>query len=100
MRAFFISRRRTGSGTGYARIRHTRGSTRGGSGMFRHHAHEKPMTETDRETILNQGAAIQGMVMRNEPSATDPGISQVRISVRFSGDQTAEFSEELANLYQ
>ena len=68
--------------------------------MFRHHAHEKPMTETDRETILNQGASIQGMVMRNEPSATDPGISQVRISVRFSGDQTAEFSEELANLYQ
>src|SRR5690348_4840943 len=70
-------------------------------GVFRHHhAHEKPMTETERETLLSQGAVIQGMVMRNEPSAADPRISRVRVSVRFSGDQTAEFSEELPNLYQ
>ena len=68
--------------------------------MFRHHAHEKPMTETEREALLSEGAVIQGMVMRNEPSATDPRISQVRITVRFSGDQTVEFTEELANLYQ
>ena len=68
--------------------------------MFRHHAHEKPMTETERETLLSQGAAIQGMVMRNEPSVTDPRISQVRVTVRFKDDQTAEFTEELANLYQ
>ena len=58
--------------------------------MFRHHAHEKPMTETERETLLSEGAVIQGMVIRNEPSAADPRISQVRISVRLSGDQTAE----------
>jgi hypothetical protein len=68
--------------------------------VFRHHAHEKPMTETERETLLSEGAVIQGMVMRSEPSAADPRISRVRISVRFPGDQTAEFSEELPNLYQ
>ena len=68
--------------------------------MFRHHAHEKTMTEAERETLLSQGTVIQGMVMRNEPSAADPRISQVRISVRFKDDQTAEFSEELPNLYQ
>ncbi|HEU5392674.1 MAG TPA: hypothetical protein VFV73_42970 [Streptosporangiaceae bacterium] len=68
--------------------------------MFRHHAHEKPMTETEREALLSQGAVIQGMVMRSEPSAADPRISRVRISVRFSGNQMAEFSEELPNLYQ
>jgi hypothetical protein len=68
--------------------------------VFRHHAHEKPMTETERETLLSQGAVIQGMVMGSEPSAADPRISQVRISVRFKDDQTVEFSEELANLYQ
>jgi hypothetical protein len=37
--------------------------------LFRHHTHEKPMTETERETLLSQGAVIQGMVMHNEPSA-------------------------------
>jgi hypothetical protein len=58
------------------------------------------MTETERETLLSQGAVIQGMVMHNEPSAADPRISQVRISVRFKDDQAVEFSEELANLYQ
>jgi hypothetical protein len=68
--------------------------------LFRHHVHEKPMTETERETLLSQGAVIQGMVMHNEPSAADPRISQVRISVRFKDDQAVEFSEELANLYQ
>ena len=50
--------------------------------MFRHHhAHEKPMTETERETLLSEGAVIQGMVMGNEPSAADPRISRVRVSV-------------------
>src|SRR6185437_12256818 len=58
------------------------------------------MTETETETLLSQGAVIQGMVMGSEPSAADPRISQVRISVRFEDDQTAEFSEELPNLYQ
>ena len=68
--------------------------------MFRHHhAHEKPMTETERETLLSQGAVIQGMVMGNEPSA-DPRISRIRVTVRFKDNDTAEFSEELPNLYQ
>ena len=58
------------------------------------------MTGTERETLLREGAVTQGMVMRNEPSAADPGISQVRVTVRFSGDQAVEFTEELANLYQ
>lgn len=44
--------------------------------MFRHHAHDKPMTETERETLLRQGAVIQGLVMHNEPSAADPHIYQ------------------------
>jgi len=56
--------------------------------VFRHHAHEKPMTEIERETLFSQGAVIQGMVMGSEPSAADPRISQVRISVRFKDDQT------------
>jgi hypothetical protein len=68
--------------------------------LFRHHAHDKPVTETERETLLSEGTAGQGIVMHNEPSAADPGISRVRVSVRFSGDQAAEFSEELASLYQ
>lgn len=58
------------------------------------------MTETEREMLLSEGTVIQGMVMRNEPSATDPRISQVRIAVRFKDDQAVEFTEELANLYQ
>jgi len=37
--------------------------------MFRHHAHDKPMTETERETLLSEGAAIQGMVMRSPGDA-------------------------------
>ena len=38
--------------------------------------------------------------MHNEPSAADPRISVVRVTVRFKDDQRVEFSEELANLYQ
>ena len=68
--------------------------------MFRHHPHDKPMTEAERETLLSQGTVAQGMVMRNEPSAADPRISQVRISVRFKDGESAELSQELANLYQ
>jgi hypothetical protein len=68
--------------------------------VFRHHAHEKPMTEAERDTLLREGAVIQGMVMHNELSAADPRISVVRVTVRFKDDQRVEFSEELANLYQ
>ena len=68
--------------------------------MFRHHAHDQAMTETERQELLSEGAVIQGMVMHNEPSAADRRISQVRVSVSFPGGQTAQFSEELANLYQ
>jgi hypothetical protein len=69
--------------------------------LFHHHEHEKrPMTEAEREELLSSGAATQGIVMQSESSAADPRISQVRLSVEFKDGQRAEFSEELANLYQ
>jgi len=40
------------------------------------------------------------MVASNEPSAADRRIARVRISVNFKDGQRAEFSEELASLYQ
>ncbi len=58
------------------------------------------MTEAERENLVREGAAIQGMVVHSESSAADRRISQVRLSVRFKDGQTVEFSEELANLYQ
>jgi hypothetical protein len=68
--------------------------------LLHHHGHEKLMTEAEREKLLSEGAAVQGMVVRSEPSADDRRMSQVRISVRFKDGQTVEFSEELASLYQ
>jgi hypothetical protein len=68
--------------------------------LLHHHGREKQMTEAEREKLLSEGAAIQGMVMHCETSPTDRLMSQVRLSVRFKDGQTAEFSEELANLYQ
>ena len=68
--------------------------------MLHHHGHEKPLTEADRAELLSEGAAIQGMVVSNEPSAADRRIAHVRISVNFKDGQRAEFSEELASLYQ
>ena len=68
--------------------------------MLHHHGHEKQLTEAGREKLLSEGAAIQGVVMGNEPSAADRRISRVRVSVSFNDGQMAEFSEELANLYQ
>jgi hypothetical protein len=61
---------------------------------------EKQMTEAEREKLVSEGATIQGMVARSEPSAADRRISQVRVSVRFKDGHRVEFSEELANLYQ
>jgi len=58
------------------------------------------MTEAERERLLSEGATAQGVVMHNEPADADPRISRVRLSVRFKDGQTAEFSEELASLYQ
>jgi hypothetical protein len=58
------------------------------------------MSETEREKLVSEGATTQGMVMHSESSATDRRMTQVRVSVRFKDGQTAEFSEELANLYQ
>jgi hypothetical protein len=68
--------------------------------LLHHHGHEKQLTEAGREKLLSEGAAIQGVVMGNEPSAADRRISRVRVSVSFTDGQMAEFSEELANLYQ
>lgn len=68
--------------------------------MFHHHDHEKPLTGADREKLLREGVAAQGLVMHNEPSAADGHISAVRLSVRFKDGQSVEFHEELANLYQ
>jgi hypothetical protein len=58
------------------------------------------MTEAEREKLVSEGAPVQGTVVFNEPTAADPRISLMRISVRFKDGQTVEFSEELANLYQ
>jgi len=68
--------------------------------LLHHHGHEKPMTEAERERLVTEGAAFQGMVVHSESSAADRRMSQVRVSVRFKDDQPVEFSEELANLYQ
>ena len=68
--------------------------------MLHHHGHERQLTEAGREKLLSEGATIQGVVMGNEPSAADRRISRVRVSVSFNDGQMAEFSEELANLYQ
>ena len=58
------------------------------------------MSETEREKLVIEGETTQGMVVGSESSATDRRMTQVRVSVRFKDGQTAEFSEELANLYQ
>jgi hypothetical protein len=72
--------------------------------MFHHHAHDqgrdRPLTEAEREKLLSEGAAVQGIVMGNEPAADDRRISRVRVSVEFRDGQRAEFHEELASLYQ
>ncbi|HUN37157.1 MAG TPA: zinc ribbon domain-containing protein [Trebonia sp.] len=58
------------------------------------------MTEAERDKLLREGATIQGMVKSNEPSAADRTIAVVHLSVRFKDNQTVEFSQELASLYQ
>ena len=68
--------------------------------LLHHHEHEKQMTAAERERLVSEGTAVQGMVVHSEPSGADRRVSQVRISVRFKDGQTVEFSEELANLYQ
>ena len=68
--------------------------------MLHGHKHDKPLTGAERETLLSEGATIQGIVMHSEPAAADRRLSQVRVSVRFAGGQQVEFSEELASLYQ
>ena len=68
--------------------------------MLHHHGHQKEMSEAEREKLVSEGATVQGMVLQCEPSATDRGISQVRVTVSFKDGQTVEFSEALANLYQ
>ena len=68
--------------------------------MLHGHKHDKPLTEAERETLLSEGATVQGIVMHSEPAPADRRLSQVRVSVRFKDGQQAEFTEELANLYQ
>ena len=58
------------------------------------------MTAAEREELLSTGTAIQGMVVHNESAAADRLMSQVRVRVDFKDGQQAEFSEELASLYQ
>jgi hypothetical protein len=67
--------------------------------LLHHHGH-KPMSETEREKLVGEGATSQGMVVHSESSAADRRMTQVRVSVRFKDGQAVEFSEELANLYQ
>jgi hypothetical protein len=68
--------------------------------LLHHRGHDQPLSEAEREELVREGATIQGMVMRNEPSAADRGVSQVRVTVSFKDGQRVEFSQELANLYQ
>ncbi len=68
--------------------------------MLHGHEHEKPLTAAEREKLLSEGAAGQGIVMRSEPSPADRRMSHVRVSVSFKDGQQVEFSEELASLYQ
>ena len=68
--------------------------------MFRHHEHDTPLTEAEREKLISDGATIQGMAMHNEPSPADRQRSQVRVQVRFKDGQALEFTEEVASLYQ
>jgi hypothetical protein len=72
--------------------------------LFHHHAHDhghdRPLTEAERAKLLSEGAAVQGIVMGNEPAADDRRTSRVRVSVEFKDGQRAEFHEELASLYQ
>ncbi len=68
--------------------------------MLHRHEHEKPLTDAEREKLLSEGAAFQGIVMHSELSPADRRMSRVRVSVRFKDGQGLEFSEELANLYQ
>lgn len=68
--------------------------------MLHGHKHGKPLTGAERETLLSEGAACQGLVMHSEPSPADRRMSQVRVSVRLHDGQQVEFSEELASLYQ
>jgi len=71
--------------------------------LFHHHRREeppKPLTEAERSSLLSEGVAAAGMVVKNEPSAADRLVSQVRLRVSFKDGQTVEFSEELASLYQ
>jgi hypothetical protein len=65
--------------------------------LFHHHGH---VTEAERERLLREGAALQGIVAGSEHSAADRRIWRVSVSVKFRDGQRAEFSEELDSLYQ
>jgi hypothetical protein len=47
--------------------------------LLHHHGREQQMTEAERERLVSEGAAIQGMVVHSESSATDPRVLQVRL---------------------
>jgi hypothetical protein len=68
--------------------------------LFHHHEREKQMTAAERAALLGSGVTVQGTVMGSESSAEDRRMSQVRVYVDFKDGHTAEFSEELASLYQ
>jgi hypothetical protein len=68
--------------------------------MLHHHGHEKQLTADERERLLSEGVAGQGIVMHCEPAAADRGVSVVRVSVSLKDGRSAEFSQELASLYQ
>ena len=68
--------------------------------LHHHHEHERQLTEADREKLVAEGAAIQGMVLHSELTADDRRRSQIRVEVRFKDGEAVQFTEELANLYQ
>jgi hypothetical protein len=68
--------------------------------LFSGHQHETPLTEAERDTLVGEGATVQGTVMHSEVSSVDRRMSLVRVSVFFKDGERVEFSEELANLYQ
>jgi hypothetical protein len=68
--------------------------------LLHHHWHEKHLTEAEREHLLREGVATQGMVVHDETVDAERRISRVGISVRFKDAEAIEFSEDVASLYQ
>jgi hypothetical protein len=68
--------------------------------LLHHHGHDGQLSEAERDRLLSEGAAVDGIVLHSELSAADRLISQVRVEVWFKDGQKADFTEEVANQYQ